>query len=144
MALVAAALLGRFLPKLRAARKGGLFLLLPSVPLHRVRATIISRRDNQSVISSPRSASRSAQESPIWDLTFRLLSSREGLVMDTKQALLIARKTIIDGATLAELKAAVSDLRALTPNSALADLVEAKINALEHRIMGPSINLCCE
>lgn len=51
--------------------------------------------------------------------------------MDSKTALLIAREALLDGATLAEMKATVRDLRALVPNSALADLVEAKIDAME-------------
>ena len=49
------------------------------------------------------------------------------------KALLIAERTLIDGATLAELKQASKDLRALTPNSALADLVDAKIKCIESR-----------
>ena len=49
------------------------------------------------------------------------------------QALRIAERTLIDGATLCELKQAVKDLRALTPDSALADLVDAKIRPIESR-----------
>lgn len=63
--------------------------------------------------------------------------------MDTKKALLIARKRIVDGATLAELREAVRDLRALAPNSALADLVEAKMKALERTVRQPGVGLCC-
>jgi hypothetical protein len=49
------------------------------------------------------------------------------------KALRIAERTLIDGATLSELKQAVKDLRALTPDSALADLVDAKIRHIESR-----------
>jgi hypothetical protein len=38
---------------------------------------------------------------------------------------------MIDGATLQELKDSVRDLRALSQESALADLVEQKISAIE-------------
>ena len=51
------------------------------------------------------------------------------------QALDIAERQIIDGATLQELKDAVRDLRVLSHESALADLVEQKIAALEARQM---------
>jgi hypothetical protein len=47
------------------------------------------------------------------------------------KALRIAERTLIDGATLAELKQTSKDLRALTPDSALADLVDAKIKVIE-------------
>ena len=63
--------------------------------------------------------------------------------MDTKQALLIARKTIVDGATLAELKEAVRDLRTLSPNSALAQLVEDKIKVLERKMRKSSMCFGC-
>jgi hypothetical protein len=46
---------------------------------------------------------------------------------------LIAEKNLIDGATLDELKEAVRDLRALTPNSVLADLVENRIEMIERQ-----------
>ncbi len=49
------------------------------------------------------------------------------------RALRIAERTLIDGATLAELRQASKDLRAMTPDSALADLVDAKIEAIERR-----------
>lgn len=48
-----------------------------------------------------------------------------------EKALRIAERTLVDGATLAELKQASKDLRALTPDSALADLVDAKIRFIE-------------
>jgi len=54
-----------------------------------------------------------------------------------EEALQVAQRTLIDGATLAELKQALSDLRALTPDSALADLVDAKIKSIENEQRGP-------
>jgi hypothetical protein len=54
-----------------------------------------------------------------------------------KKALRIAERTLVDGATLAELKQASKDLRALTPDSALADLVDAKIRFIESHQRGP-------
>ena len=51
--------------------------------------------------------------------------------MQFHKALSIAEKSIIDGATLDELKEAVRDLRALTPDSVLADLVETRIKVIE-------------
>jgi len=45
--------------------------------------------------------------------------------------LVIAERGLIDGATLLELKQASEDLRALSPDSALADLVDSKIHAIE-------------
>jgi hypothetical protein len=53
--------------------------------------------------------------------------------MQFDKALLIAEKNLIDGATLDELKEAVRDLRALTPNSVLADLVENRIEVIERQ-----------
>jgi hypothetical protein len=49
------------------------------------------------------------------------------------KALQIAERTLVDGATLEELKQASKDLRALTPNSALADLVDAKVKLIKSR-----------
>jgi hypothetical protein len=43
----------------------------------------------------------------------------------------VAERTLIGGATLEELRDAARNLRALTPDSALAELVEAKIAELE-------------
>lgn len=57
--------------------------------------------------------------------------------MSYEKALLVAERTLIDGATLAELKQASKDLRALTPNSALADLVDAKIRSIENQQHSP-------
>lgn len=54
-----------------------------------------------------------------------------------EKALRVAERTLIDGATLAELKQASKDLRALTPDSALADLVDAKIRSIESQQCGP-------
>ncbi|WP_414471013.1 hypothetical protein [Microvirga sp. M2] len=51
--------------------------------------------------------------------------------MSYEKALQVAERTLVDGATLAELKQASKDLRALTPDSALADLVDAKIKSIE-------------
>ena len=53
--------------------------------------------------------------------------------MQFDKALLIAEKNLTDGATLDELKEAVTDLRALTPNSVLADLVENRIKTIERQ-----------
>lgn len=51
--------------------------------------------------------------------------------MNRRKSPRIAERHLVDGATLNELKEAVRNLRALTPNSALADLVEARITAIE-------------
>jgi hypothetical protein len=50
--------------------------------------------------------------------------------MDSNDAKTIAAKNLIDGATVDELREAANDLRALSPESALADLVEAKIERM--------------
>jgi hypothetical protein len=50
--------------------------------------------------------------------------------MDSNDAEAIAVKNLIDGATVNELRDAANDLRALSPESALADLVEAKIERM--------------
>ena len=50
--------------------------------------------------------------------------------MDSNDAKAMAARTLIKGATLEELREAVRDLRALSPNSALADLVEDQIEQL--------------
>ena len=50
--------------------------------------------------------------------------------MDSNDAKAMAARNLIEGATLDELRDAVCDLRALSPDSALADLVEAKIEQL--------------
>lgn len=50
--------------------------------------------------------------------------------MNFNEAKAIAAKNLIDGATVDELREAAYDLRALSPESALADLVEAKIERL--------------
>jgi hypothetical protein len=47
--------------------------------------------------------------------------------MDANDALAMAARALTEGATLEELREAARDLRALSPESALADLVEAKI-----------------
>jgi hypothetical protein len=59
--------------------------------------------------------------------------------MSYSEALLIAERTLVDGATLAELKQASKDLRALTPDSVLADLVDAKIKLIESQQNGRSL-----
>jgi len=51
--------------------------------------------------------------------------------VDLRDSMEIAERNLVDGATLEELKDAARDLRALTPDSALAELVEAKIAELE-------------
>jgi hypothetical protein len=45
----------------------------------------------------------------------------------------IAERRLVDGATLQELRDAVRDLRALAPDSTLAELVEARIAEIENR-----------
>ena len=50
--------------------------------------------------------------------------------MDSMDAKAMAARNLTEGATLEELREAVRDLRALSPESALADLVEAKIEQL--------------
>ena len=50
--------------------------------------------------------------------------------MDSQDAKALAAKNLIDGATVDELREAVNDLRALSPESALAELVEAKIERM--------------
>ena len=50
--------------------------------------------------------------------------------MDSNDAKAMAARNLIEGATLEELREAVRDLRTLSPESALADLVEAKIEQL--------------
>lgn len=50
--------------------------------------------------------------------------------MDFDHARAIAAKNLTTGATLDELRQAARDLRALSPDSALAELVEAKIERL--------------
>jgi hypothetical protein len=50
--------------------------------------------------------------------------------MDANDATAMAARTLIKGATLEELREAVRDLRALSPDSALADLVEARMDQL--------------
>ena len=51
----------------------------------------------------------------------------------------VAEHMLVDGATLEELREAARNLRALTPDSALAELVEAKIGELE-RLSAPHAN----
>jgi hypothetical protein len=59
--------------------------------------------------------------------------------MSYRKTLQIAKRTLVDGATLTELKQASKDLRALTPHSALADLVDAKIKSIESRYGDPRV-----
>ena len=56
---------------------------------------------------------------------------REDFSMPYTKALRIAERTLIDEATLAELRQASNDLRAMTPDSALAELVDARIEYIE-------------
>jgi hypothetical protein len=53
--------------------------------------------------------------------------------MRFRKALLTAKNKLIDRATLAEIKQASKDLRSLAPDSALADLVDARVRAIESR-----------
>jgi hypothetical protein len=50
--------------------------------------------------------------------------------MDFEQAKAIAEKNLIDGATLSEMKEVVRNLRALSSDSELADLIEARIRQI--------------
>jgi hypothetical protein len=45
----------------------------------------------------------------------------------------MAERNLTEGATLAELRELASDLRALTPDSLLADLIEIRIQVIEGR-----------
>ena len=51
--------------------------------------------------------------------------------MDFTEALRMAERNLTEGATLTELKELAQDLRALTPNSILADLIDIKIAVIE-------------
>jgi hypothetical protein len=53
--------------------------------------------------------------------------------MDYSEALRMAERNLIEGATLAELRELASDLRALTPDSLHADLIEIRIQVIEGR-----------
>jgi hypothetical protein len=53
--------------------------------------------------------------------------------MDFTEALRVAQRNLTEGATLTELRELARDLRALTPDSILADLVELKIEVIEGR-----------
>ena len=50
--------------------------------------------------------------------------------MDSMDAKAMAARNLTEGATLEELREAARDLRALSSESALADLVEAKIERM--------------
>jgi len=50
--------------------------------------------------------------------------------MDHNDLTAMAARNLTEGATLEELREAARDLRALAPESALADLVEAKIERI--------------
>jgi hypothetical protein len=50
--------------------------------------------------------------------------------MTFEEAMRMAERSLLSGATLEELREAVRDLRTLSPNSALADLVEARIERI--------------
>lgn len=58
---------------------------------------------------------------------------RELNLMPFEKANAAAGAHLMSGATLQELKAAASDLRALSRTSALADLVDAKIAAIQSK-----------
>jgi hypothetical protein len=51
--------------------------------------------------------------------------------MHFRRALLTAERKRIDRTTLAEIKQASKDLRALAPDSVLADLADARVRAIE-------------
>lgn len=51
--------------------------------------------------------------------------------MDFGHSMQVAKRNLVDGATLDELRDAARNLRALTPDSALAELVEARIAEIE-------------
>lgn len=53
--------------------------------------------------------------------------------MDFSEALRTAERNLTQGATLTELRELARDLRALTPDSLLADLVEIRIQVIEGR-----------
>jgi hypothetical protein len=53
--------------------------------------------------------------------------------MDFSEALHMAERTLAKGATLTELRELARDLRALTPDSILADLIETRIGVIEGR-----------
>ena len=53
--------------------------------------------------------------------------------MDFSKALRMAERNLAKGATLAELREIARDLRALTPDSLLADLIEIRIEVIEGR-----------
>ena len=51
--------------------------------------------------------------------------------MNFSEALRMAERNLTQGATLAELRQLACDLRALTPDSLLADLIEIRIQVIE-------------
>jgi hypothetical protein len=53
--------------------------------------------------------------------------------MGFSEALHMAEQNLTDGATLDELRELARDLRALTPDSILADLIEIRIEVIEGR-----------
>jgi hypothetical protein len=53
--------------------------------------------------------------------------------MNFSEALRMAERNLSEGATLAELRQLACDLRALTPDSLLADLIEIRIQVIEGR-----------
>jgi hypothetical protein len=53
--------------------------------------------------------------------------------MNFSEALRMAERNLAKGATLAELRDLARDLRTLTPDSLLADLVENRIEIMEGR-----------
>jgi hypothetical protein len=50
--------------------------------------------------------------------------------MTFEEAMRMAERSLLSGATLEELREAARDLRSLSPDSALADLVEARIERI--------------
>lgn len=60
-------------------------------------------------------------------------SGAGGSLMNFSEALRTAERNLTQGATLTELRELAHDLRALTPDSLLADLVEIRIQVIEGR-----------
>jgi hypothetical protein len=65
--------------------------------------------------------------------TVHFFSRRKEAIMEFREAVCVAERNLTEGASLEELKELVRDLRALSRNSILADLIEIKIMRLERR-----------
>ena len=64
------------------------------------------------------------------DAFFGQQAVKRSTPMDPKDANALAARNLTKDATLEELREAARDLRALSPDSALAELVEAKIESI--------------